>query len=91
MEDNPKLEIKIQGHICCNYPVEDDGFDYDNGDTHLSVNRAKAVYDYLVAHGIDPNRMSYEGLGGKFHLVNPEKTEADMTKNRRVEIKIIKK
>ena len=29
----------------------------------LSLNRAKAAYDYLVARGIDDKRMEYKGYG----------------------------
>lgn len=90
MKTNSKLEIEIQGHICC-FPGADDGFDIDNNERKLSFNRAKAVYDFLVEQGIDASRMSYQGFAGRFPIVEIEITEADRTTNRRVEIKIIKK
>ncbi|OFY90098.1 MAG: hypothetical protein A2236_01405 [Bacteroidetes bacterium RIFOXYA2_FULL_33_7] len=89
MKDNPTLEIEIQGHICCS-PPDEDGWDSDSQDNNLSVNRAKAIYDYLVDHGIDSNRMSYKGMIARFPLVKPELTESDRNKNRRVEVKILK-
>lgn len=90
MKDNPTLVIEIQGHICCQ-PGTRDGFDYDSNDWNLSLNRGRAVYDFLYRNGIDTNRMSYKGFAGRVPLVYPEQTEEDRTTNRRVEIKIIKR
>lgn len=90
MKNNPTLVIEIQGHICC-LPGSRDGFDFDSNDWNLSLNRARAVYDFLYKNGIDASRMSYKGFAGRVRLVYPEVTEADRTTNRRVEIKIIKR
>ena len=81
LRDKPALKIEIQGHICC-YPssVKHDP---------LALERAKAVYDYLISKGIDSTRLSYTDFGASRKLVSPERTEADRIKNRRVEIKII--
>ena len=49
----------------------------------LSEARAKAVRDYLVAHGIDANRVSIRGFGD----TRPRGT--DMAKNRRVEVVVM--
>jgi outer membrane protein OmpA-like peptidoglycan-associated protein len=91
LKDHPTYKIELDGHVCCQ-PEWDltDALDFDSGDNHLSLNRAKAVYDYLVRNGIDASRLSYKGFGGRFHLV-PENTEEDALKNRRVEIRIIGK
>lgn len=91
MQTYPRLEIQIQGHICCLFGAEHDGLDYDAGDMNLSVNRARAVYDYLVENGIDKKRMTYRGFAATQPLVYPEYDEADRTANRRVEVKIVKK
>jgi outer membrane protein OmpA-like peptidoglycan-associated protein len=91
MKANPTLVIEIQGHICCRYGSREDGMDYDAGDSRLSHNRARAVYNYLAENGIDKRRMTYKGFAGEFPLVFPEYTEADRTLNRRVEIKIVKR
>lgn len=91
MRTYPSLIIEIHGHICCGGNSTSDGLDLDTGEMRLSFNRAKAVYLYLIEHGIDANRMSFKGFGHQFPLVRNEVTDEDKTANRRVEIKIIKK
>jgi len=87
---HPKVKIQIEGHVCC--PSEhSDGYDFISKDYNLSVNRAKAVYDYLVEKGIDASRLKYIGMGTKAPLVKEEKTPADEDMNRRVEIRITEK
>jgi outer membrane protein OmpA-like peptidoglycan-associated protein len=88
MRDNPTLEIEIQGHVCCTN--EQDGLDFSTGRKNLSYARAKAVYDFLKKSGIDADRMSYKGYGHQFPITL-ERSEAEKTRNRRVEIKIIKR
>jgi outer membrane protein OmpA-like peptidoglycan-associated protein len=90
MRSHPTLVIEIQGHICCFLGTED-GMDYDASDRRLSLNRAAAVYNFLVNNGIEKERMSFIGFAGTQRLVEQEMTEADRTLNRRVEIKIVKK
>ncbi len=92
MKDNPTLEIEIQGHICCVLPTAGDGEDSDaHGEKFLSRNRAKYVYDYLISNEIASERLSYIGFAGSRPLVQHEKTDNDASKNRRVEIMIVKK
>ena len=91
MKAYPSLVVEIQGHICCRYGTTEDGMDFDSGDMRLSVNRARAVYDYLIDQGIKKERMTYRGFAGTVPLVWPEQSEADRTLNRRVEIKIVKR
>ncbi len=91
LNDNPTYKIELQGHVCCHQPgMGFDGYDWDDNDNRLSLNRAKAIYDFLVGKGIDKSRLSYKGFGGEHKLV-PENTEADREKNRRVEVKLISK
>lgn len=87
---HPGLKISIEGHVCCinGYP---DAYDIDSKDNNLSLNRAKAIYDYLVDKGIDPNRLKYYGFGKSRPVVAIERTEDDAEKNRRVEIRILEK
>lgn len=87
---HPSLKISIEGHVCCinGYP---DAYDIDSKDNNLSLNRAKAIYDYLVDKGIDPNRLKYYGFGKSRPVVAIERTEDDAEKNRRVEIRILEK
>lgn len=90
MLENPKLKIRIEGHVCCiiDYP---DAVDMDNHDSHLSVNRAKSIYDYLVEKGISKSRLQFAGYGKSRPIVAHEITEEDADKNRRVEIRILEK
>ncbi|TBX70012.1 hypothetical protein EZL74_06235 [Flavobacterium silvisoli] len=83
MEENPKLKIEIQGHICCQkvYDVND-----------VSSSRARAVYTYLLRNKIDRKRMTFKGYGTS-HPVHPipEKSAQEEDENRRVEIMILEK
>lgn len=90
MKDNPTLQIEIHGHVCC-MSGGVDGPDVDTGAPNLSVQRAKAIYDYLVSAGIAAQRMQYMGFGSSQKLFPEERTPLEETKNRRVEIKIISK
>jgi outer membrane protein OmpA-like peptidoglycan-associated protein len=54
----------------------------------LSVQRAKAIVDFLISQGIDPKRLLYEGRGGT-EPVAPNDTEQNMARNRRVQIVIL--
>ncbi|HMI07047.1 MAG TPA: OmpA family protein [Flavobacterium sp.] len=81
LQDNPNLKIEIQGHICCQ----------ESGDINsLSVQRAKAIYNFLVANKINRKRLSFKGFGvtRPIHPI-PEKTELEQDENRRVEIMIV--
>lgn len=89
MQDNPTLHIQIEGHICCFQNTVFDGYDYDSEDFHLSENRAKAVYDFLIYKGIAKDRLAYKGFGKTHPLADPEMTPDDEDKNRRVEIRIL--
>ena len=57
---------------------------------NLSIKRARAVYDYLVAKNMKKDRMTIEGKGELEPLISPEKNEEDQRKNRRVEFYLIK-
>ncbi len=87
LQENPGLKIEIQGHVCCTENGED-GFDHDTKDYKLSVNRAKAIYQYLVKNGIDKDRLRYRGFGGSRPKV-PETSEENEQVNRRVEIMVL--
>lgn len=91
MKKYPTLIIEIQGHICCKIGSPYDGFDFDTGEDRLSVNRARAIYYYLIENGIEKKRMTYRGFAAMKPLIYPERNERDRLLNRRVEIKIIKK
>ncbi len=54
----------------------------------LSVQRAKAIVDFLVSQGIEARRLLYEGKGGT-EPVAPNDTEENRARNRRVEIDVL--
>lgn len=91
MKSMPTLEVELQGHMCCSDTLAVDGLDFDTNQFSLSVNRAKAVFDYLTNNGINASRMHYAGFGSRKRIVYPEKNDNDRNKNRRVELKILKK
>lgn len=81
--EKKKYHIVILGHICC---VQDgnDGLDFDTGLYNLSVARAQAIYNYLVAHGIAADRLEYKGMKHNYP------TGFGDRQDRRVEIEITK-
>jgi outer membrane protein OmpA-like peptidoglycan-associated protein len=87
LKNNPKIKISIEGHVCCIHDAPD-ALDIDTYEPYLSVNRAKAIYKYLVDKGIDPSRLTYAGFGRRRPVVDFEQNEEDADKNRRVEIRI---
>ncbi len=87
---NKTLRIQIRGHVCCLPDYQADAMDQDTYTEDLSLQRAKEIYLYLVDNGVEPERMTFVGLGGKYPKVR-EITESDKTQNRRVEIKILSK
>ena len=80
MQDNPTLEVCIEGHICCTKS------DPDN----ISGQRAITICNFLVKNGIDKNRLSHKGFGHSQPLTK-ERDEEERLTNRRVEIRIVKK
>lgn len=90
LKENPTLEIELQGHICCDYE-NFDGEDLDLKTFNLSFTRANAIKEFLLKNGIDSNRITAKGLGHLNPVAYPEETELDKTKNRRVELVLIKK
>jgi outer membrane protein OmpA-like peptidoglycan-associated protein len=88
LDSHPTMKVRIEGHVCC-VPHLPDAWDEDSDDFHLSVNRAKVIYDYLVAKGIDASRLQFAGYGRSRPVVPFERTEAEANKNRRVEIRML--
>ncbi len=84
LKKSPEIKIELQGHICC-HGKQGDGQDIETGLDNLSVMRAKEVYDFLIAKGIDKGRLRYKGMGNAFPKVWPEMSNADQIANRRVE------
>lgn len=76
------MRIEISGHT--------DNKGSDEYNQKLSQSRAKAVVDYLVAHGIDAKRLEFKGYGEAQPIVENE-TEEGRQLNRRTEFKILEK
>lgn len=91
MKQNPELKIKLEGHVCCIQKGSEDAFDVVYHDFNLSRNRARRIYFYLSKNGIDKSRVEYEGFGKSRPMIDPEMTEEDKEKNRRVEVRILEK
>ncbi|MCS6917091.1 MAG: OmpA family protein [Chitinophagales bacterium] len=80
LQQNSTLRIRIDGHT-------------DNQGSHehnqrLSENRAKAVYEYLLAGGIEKSRLSFRGFGEQQPIATND-TEAGRALNRRTEITVL--
>ena len=79
LQDNPELTVEIGGHT--------DNRGSDEYNQKLSENRAKAVYDYFVQHGVEAGRLSYKGYGESQPIATND-TEEGRQANRRVELKL---
>jgi outer membrane protein OmpA-like peptidoglycan-associated protein len=90
MNENPALQISIEGYVCCTSD-DRDGLDDDTHTYTLSVERAKAVFEYLREHGIAATRMQIAGFGGSNKIYPEEITPEQQAMNRRVEIRILNK
>jgi outer membrane protein OmpA-like peptidoglycan-associated protein len=90
MKKFPRLKIQVEGHICCvmDFP---DAFDVDDQNNHLSVNRARYIYEYLLSKGIARERVAYKGFGRSKPIVEIERNEEEANLNRRVEIRVLEK
>jgi outer membrane protein OmpA-like peptidoglycan-associated protein/Tol biopolymer transport system component len=80
MQENPNLKIEISGH------TDNVGSAADNNT--LSLNRAKAVTEYLTGKGIASGRMSNRGFGSTKPVAGND-TEKGKALNRRTELRVI--
>ncbi len=80
LNSNPGIKVEIRGHT--------DNTGEEQYNLMLSTRRAKAVYDFLVGHGIDSRRLQYKGFGAAVPLAG-NNTETGRAKNRRTEIFIL--
>jgi OmpA-OmpF porin, OOP family len=82
MKAFPNVDIKIVGHT--------DNFGIPDKNLRLSFIRAASVKRYLTLSGIDPIRITTEGLGDTKPIAD-NGTPEGMAKNRRIEVFITKK
>jgi OOP family OmpA-OmpF porin len=79
--NHPEIQVvEIQGH------TDDKGADDYN--MQLSQDRANSVRDYLIAAGVDADRLIAKGYG-ETKPIAPNVTSAGRAKNRRVEFHIL--
>lgn len=71
--DNMQISVLIRGHVCC------------ENDMKLSLARAKAVYDILIARGIEKERLDFRGFGNTLPI-SIENSDDNRQKNRRVDV-----
>lgn len=79
LRSSPKVIIRINGHT--------DGKGTDDYNNLLSLNRAQAVYEYLVEKGIESARLTVKAFG-KTKPIDTNDTDEGRQKNRRVEFTI---
>jgi outer membrane protein OmpA-like peptidoglycan-associated protein len=77
----PSIELEIQGH------TDSDGDNEHN--LELSARRAKAVVEYIVSQGVEPERLSWVGYGEDRPLY-PNNSDEEKEANRRVEFHLKK-
>ena len=89
---NVLLEFSAYLKLNKNIEIEINGFTDDIGvsiaNQILSENRAKAVYELLISYGVDKEKLSYNGYGEKFPILE-NISNINRAKNRRTEFRII--
>ncbi|PWS33435.1 OmpA family protein [Pedobacter paludis] len=81
LNENEKVNIEIQGHT--------DNVGDDKLNEKLSLNRASAVYEYLIKNNIDSKRLTFKGFGETKPIAD-NKTELGRKNNRRTSFIITK-
>ena len=82
MNENPNMRVLLEGHT--------DNVGSDVANQKLSENRAKAVYDYLVKHGVAASRLQYKGYGETKPIAD-NNTEEGRAQNRRTVFTVTQK
>lgn len=81
MKQFPTAKFVVEGHT--------DSTGSDKINDPLSLDRAKAVQDYLISQGVKADRLSAEGFGSK-RPIDTNKTAAGRANNRRTEVRLVK-
>lgn len=81
LTERTDLKVHITGHT--------DAKGSDEYNMRLSLDRAKAVCDYLIQHGVAQDRLTYDGRGAR-EPIDTNATELGRQHNRRVEFTIVK-
>ena len=78
LQANPTVRVEVSGH------TDDRGRESTN--TRLSQQRAEAVRDWLVEHGVDAARLTVRGYGPR-EPIAPNDTPEGRARNRRIEFR----
>ena len=80
--ENPDIRLDLRGHTDS---IGSLAYNYILGE-----NRAASVKDYLISIGINPSRIEVASFGKEIPIASND-TEIGRAKNRRVEIRFIRK
>lgn len=80
MQKYMQYNLRIEGY------TDDQGNDFVN--QQLSLQRAKACFDYIVSHGVSPTRVNYLGLGENNPVASNNSIKGREA-NRRVEFILV--
>lgn len=80
LQEHPNLCIAIEGHTD---HIGDTA--YNN---QLSIKRAQAIYNYLLAAGVEITRLTYQGYGAT-RPIAPQDTAEGRQRNRRVAFSVV--
>jgi chemotaxis protein MotB len=81
IKERPYLIVEVQGHTD-DQPINNTRYP---SNWELSVDRATQVAKALIGLGVDPSQFSVKGFG-EYHALNPNDSDENRFKNRRVEI-----
>lgn len=97
MENHPSIKIVLEGHVNGKMgrgylkkagKTNPEKTIYENAE-HLSLARAETVKQFLVNGGIDEDRITCVGRGGKEMIFRNPKNERENAANRRIEVIIL--
>ena len=80
LKRNPNIRVEVDGHT--------DSVGSDAYNQKLSERRAKGVYDYLLAHGIEASRVDGPKGFGEAQPIDTNDTAEGRQRNRRTELKV---
>jgi outer membrane protein OmpA-like peptidoglycan-associated protein len=80
LKTNKYVKLTINGYT--------DASGIEENNVTLSEERAKAVYDFLIANGIEMSRLSYQGHGSQ-NPIAPNRYKWGRDINRRIEIEFV--
>jgi len=80
LKDYPQIRVRIEGHT--------DNVGNDATNLELSKKRADAVFEYIIAKGVEARRLITEGFG-ETRPIDTNNTPEGKQRNRRVEFHIL--